>query len=445
MGLFTQSISDAVSRDCPLKQEASAECETPAAQRSGSHRSGGNPESGAPPSNTAPVEYTRNGNSLLKILRYGIDSLYLSYPGSLSLAWDETLSKTKELAQSRDPVIQATAQVELNGHLFEVLDHGRGMFAYVLADNHYNISLSSALARHMPLASVQLSSELLHSFGPIEAEENLWAILLPLSSDIDELRISRADLYVDFVAGIDFKEILDEQWVTQARRIDRYQIDGAFTGWAFGRSDMHARLYNKSLEIRKSGKDYFLPLWNQAGWDGEATIWRMEFQFRRERLKQFIINGLNDFIDQIGSLWHYATQNWLRLTSPNPSDTNRARWDMHPIWSQLSALDWGTSFPPSRVPVLLNRPPSDEVLFERGLWPLSSYMAREVITDPREAYERYLIDADKHHLAHKGKPLNEYLLSKIALKGRKYNTLRSSISDDGVLTIEPFGEGGSDL
>jgi hypothetical protein len=72
-------------------------------------------------------------------------------------------------------------------------------------------------------------------------------------------------------------------------------------------------------------------------------------------------------------------------------------------------------------------------------------MAREVITDPREAYERYLIDADKHHLAHKGKPLNEYLLSKIALKGRKYNTLRSSISDDGVLTIEPFGEGGSDL
>ena len=127
---------------------------------------------------------------------------------------------------------------------------------------------------------------------------------------MDEPRLSRADLYVDFIPDIDFRDVLDEQWMTQARRIDRYQIDGAFTGWAFGRSDMHARLYKKSLEIKTSGKDYFRPIWLRSGWDGNADVWRLEAQFRRERLKQFGANTLVEFLDRTGDLWLYATQNW---------------------------------------------------------------------------------------------------------------------------------------
>ena len=408
----------------------------PAAQRLGQDTS-----SGAPPSNTAPVKYGTDNDSFSKILRYGIDSLYLSYPGSLYPHWEEKLSDAKKRAQSREQRTQATAQIDLCGHLFEVLSHGRGLFAYVLRDNHYNIALSSGQAKRIPLASIQLSSELLLAYGLEDAVEKLWDILLELSGDVDAAQISRVDLYVDFSAGINFSEVAEEQWLTQARMGYRYQIDGNFTGWAFGRKDVHARLYNKTLEIRSSQKDYYPALWKQSGWDGESTVWRLEFQYRRERLRQFSLNGLTDLLDQVGTLWDYATKHWLRLICPNHSDTNRARWDNHPLWSVLSALDWGTSFPPTRSPVSQNRAPSDVVLFERGLWPLTSYMAREVITDPREALEQYLIDANKHHLAHKGKPLIEYLLSKVALKGRSYNTLRSSISDDGILTIVPFGDG----
>ena len=443
MERFTQSISNADSRDCNLEEEAAVECETPAAQRSVSHRSGGNPESGAPPSNTAPAEYTGDEGQL-KILRYGIDSLYLSCPGSLYVDWEIRLSNAKKQAQSRDANVQATAQIELCGHLFEVLDHGRGRFAYVIADNHYNIAISSIEARNMPLASVQLSSELLHSLGPVEAVENLWLILFKLSNDIGEIRISRVDLYVDFVTNIDFQSVKDEQWVTQARRIDRYQIDGAFTGWAFGRSDMHARLYNKSLEILKSEKNYFIPIWKSAGWDEESAVWRLEFQFRRERLKQFHINDLSVLLDESAYLWQYATYKWLRLTVPAPSDINRARWPVHPLWDQISAIDWGSSGPPTREFVALCRIPGDATLFERGLWALSSYMAREGITDLEEGQRRYMADAAAHHLERRRKPLEEYLLTKVALKGRRYNTLKSAISDEGALTIEPFGDGGRD-
>jgi hypothetical protein len=89
MERLTQSISDAVSRDCALKEEAAVESETPAAQRSGSHRSGGSTESGAPPSNTAPDNCNGEGN--LQILHCGVDSLYLSYRGKIKFEVSQQL------------------------------------------------------------------------------------------------------------------------------------------------------------------------------------------------------------------------------------------------------------------------------------------------------------------------------------------------------------------
>ena len=56
------------------------------------------PSKGTPSSNTVPSQY----NSDPFILRFGIDSLYLSYKGELSEAAENNLSKLKELAQSDD-------------------------------------------------------------------------------------------------------------------------------------------------------------------------------------------------------------------------------------------------------------------------------------------------------------------------------------------------------
>ena len=53
---------------------------------------------GAPPSNTAPVNSLKGGS--VKILRTGIDSLYLSYPGTLAAESTVALEALKELAQS---------------------------------------------------------------------------------------------------------------------------------------------------------------------------------------------------------------------------------------------------------------------------------------------------------------------------------------------------------
>jgi len=63
-----------------------------------------------------------------KLLRFGVDSLYLSYPGVMSEDWDQKLARLKELAQMEDDLNQSIAQVTICEHLFEVRDKGAGDF-----------------------------------------------------------------------------------------------------------------------------------------------------------------------------------------------------------------------------------------------------------------------------------------------------------------------------
>jgi len=52
---------------------------------------------GTPPSNTVP--YNCNSTEYFKLLRFGVDSLYLSYQGELFPEVKERLTKLKQLAQ----------------------------------------------------------------------------------------------------------------------------------------------------------------------------------------------------------------------------------------------------------------------------------------------------------------------------------------------------------
>lgn len=94
---------------------------TPRAQSGGENHS-----AGAPLSNTAPANCMEPDSSSL--LRVGVDSLYLSYPGALSDDAAIRLKVLKELAQSREADSQKLAQYAVGDHLFEVNDRGDSLF-----------------------------------------------------------------------------------------------------------------------------------------------------------------------------------------------------------------------------------------------------------------------------------------------------------------------------
>jgi hypothetical protein len=82
------------------------------------------------------------------------------------------------------------------------------------------------------------------------------------------------------------------------------------SGFSIGKGDIVARIYDKTLEISKSGKDWLYDLW---GIGRDVRVWRVEFQLRREALKEFAIETLDDLINRMQGLWNYCVNDWLSV------------------------------------------------------------------------------------------------------------------------------------
>jgi len=192
----------------------------------------------------------------------------------------------------------------------------------------------------MPMAYVKVSSHYLAHKMPAEAEAHLRSLLYPLG-DVSPPKVSRVDLFVDFVSSVDMESWNRNAWVTKASSVSQYAQDQNFTGWLIGAgSALIARLYNKQIEIQKSGKTYLEPLWREAGWDAVQPVWRLEFQFNREVLDQLGLNSLPGVLDNLNGLWSYVTTEWLKLTIPSDTDKTRSRWPIHPLWMDVAPIDW---------------------------------------------------------------------------------------------------------
>lgn len=395
------------------------------------HAAGGNPPApGAPPSNTAPGNCTES----TQILRVGVDSLYLSYPGDLSTEATIRLAELKALAQSKNPEAAKLAQYAFGHHLFEVQDRGRHPFAYILRDRWYRIEVSGPSAASAPLVHAQIASEALTFEGPSAVEQDLSAVASSLGAP-GAPNVSRADLCVDFVTDHLISAVQEREWVTRARKFDRYSVDRHFTGWAIGAGgDLSARLYNKSLEIRESGKDYMQDIWRDLGWDGQRAVWRLEFQFRRDVLRQLKCRDFELFLSSLGGLWRYAALQWLRLAIPSDTDTTQSRWPTHPLWEVLQAANWQTEQAICRRQQSTGRLPGDRSLFINGLSGLTSFMAREGIVDPYEGAKAYFIAARKFHedqSHYTGLSFEDYIDQRVSLKAKRFNSMKNVPSDGG--------------
>jgi len=350
----------------------------------------------------------------------------VSFPGQLSEASQQQLSELKELAQQENAGIASEAVLALGDHRFCVASHGRRRFPFVIDDNWFSVALASRTAKSLPMAHAQIASELLAALGPQAALETLTEIVSHLG-DLHALpQMSRADLFVDFTTDIDIESIPRSAWLKRTKKRATYEDSDVVTGVAFGLGgDLSGRLYNKLGELEKSGKLYLIQLWQNAGWNGTDPVWRLEFQLRRSVLQQLSAPTLPDLLGRLGSIWSYLTGDWLRLTVPNPDDDTRTRWPTHPMWAQIAALDGASA--PSAVRVTRARTPSDQTLFRQGLAGLTSFMAREGISEFTEGLSAFMFAAQAYHAGQApdwqgADRLQDYVARKVNAKFRRFNT-----------------------
>lgn len=291
----------------------------------------------------------------------------------------------------------------------------------------------------MPLAYVKLSSEYLTYVLPITAEKELEPVIKYVGEEVSEARVSRIDLFVDFVSSVDMESWDRNAWVTRARSINAYSVDNKFSGWTVGLGGIiSARLYDKTLEIQKSKKYYLHELWRRAGWDGTSKVWRLEFQLKRDVLIEKGLVGLDAALSNLNGLWSYATTEWLRLTIPNAADETRSRWPIHPLWGCLSSVDWETSGGTLSARFSYERTPRKEEVYSRYLSVLTSFMALSGIQDMGEAGNE-LFGCMASHFSKMsdviGKPLEDFVSDKVAVKERQYNTRMNADQEEGMKEV----------
>ncbi|MDP3517166.1 MAG: hypothetical protein Q8S94_08360 [Pseudohongiella sp.] len=379
---------------------------------------------GTESSNTVPSTSIEQPNT--KLLRVGIDSLYLTYRGELYHESAIKLRKLKELAQADKDSDQHLAQYPIGDHSFEVGGNGRNPFAFILTDNWFRLELAKLGAKLLPMAYCRISSELLTCRGADQSVEALSQIISELGSISEFPNVSRVDLCVDFVTDYPVELIENSQWVGKPRDFSHHTVGRQFSGVSIAAGGViSARLYNKTLEMKKNPRPYLENIWRDMGWDGQHDVWRLEFQYKRQVLRDLGIVKYSDLVRALAGLWGYSTQDWLRHTTPSESDKTQSRWPTSALWSVLQAAPWDGVTSVTRVSSERTRAPSDRTLFVNGLASLTSYMAREGYLNAFEAAREYLRAAQEYHnsLAERsGVDFENYITGKIAEKRRYYNS-----------------------
>ena len=279
---------------------------------------------------------------------------------------------------------------------------GHGQWQWMLKSRDITLYISSG--KWNSIASVRLGADYLWSSPDLlTAMMRVNALLYDIFHDMMYLQVSSVDLCVDMAGWKDITT-LDRRnnFVSHARkRAEHYTSDDdvslvdnsaglAQTGFDFSkRGVMSCTIYDKTRELKKSGKSYFLDLWRSRGWtETDGDVWRVEMKFKRQalhELKTDTFHGVDDayeLVERLPVLWAYAAghptggtdgfpDGWLRCVVPT-EDKTRARWPTHPVWRLLQTAFMETPEMPDHFGRIV-RKRREEHNIDKGLSALLGY------------------------------------------------------------------------
>jgi len=292
-----------------------------------------------PPSNVHEILKTQD----IQVLASGVDSLYLS----MQVEWEHTdifdyLTSIKNKAREYNTDYQGILN---SGHeLFEwpfiIKPHGTNGYEWLLKGHDYTIKVGNWKdLRDRPSIMAEISSETLWHLGVEEAVSRLKDIISNSGGNLIEVKLSRADLCIDVLIPKELWSIhLIDYAVTRATDIAPYYKHRKLTGIRIGKGIISARLYDKPLEIAQQSKKYWMyAIWG-IGIDeipDDKMIIRIEFQLRREFLKQVKLNTIDDLISLHSNAWARCTQIWLRFEDGIGKHVSRRK--TLPFWKAIQA------------------------------------------------------------------------------------------------------------
>jgi len=355
----------------------------------------------------------------------GIDTLvlnlrYTNNDGPKKIELPEEIADKLDLwqAQAREEEQPVAIDYIYHGENLFIHPHGagKGRWRWLLTSSHFNLTVSRGRLDGIVL-QVRLSAALLWStVNQTTHKQNVW----PLLKELQEVlacwfawrdwtlvaQVSEVHLCAD-LAGWDLEHLFDWQatMVSRARRRRPHgsyeptdlpvcedcqklygitvPASGSFL-WQgpeteepqetynghrletidFGShgSPLSCAIYNKTKEIKHSGKFWMPDIWKLRGYDGVADVWRVELRWKREALHEIKQEGvfhgietLEDLRAYLPYLWTYGVghtqggddgspDGWIRHVIPT-DDATVSRWPVSPAWQVVQSAFWTQAKP----------------------------------------------------------------------------------------------------
>jgi hypothetical protein len=264
----------------------------------------------------------------VKLLLHGLDTVQCCYflaPRSGGEIDTVQLAAERERLRLGGP--EAYSPVTLGNRQFLLASHGsRSGYPFILSDADYRIEFGPHnnppfFVTFRSLALWRDSVEQMHQgfldwaqsvgYGQVKAES-----------------LTRVDYCFDYdLPVVDF---IEDDFVTLSSKDAQHREDGQIQTFTFGKGDVVLRVYDKVVEIaQQSGKVWLYELWGQ-----KESVWRIEWQVRKEVLRRFGIRALADLKAGLKPLLQYLAirHDTLRM---RVGDSNRARRPLHRLWVDL--------------------------------------------------------------------------------------------------------------
>jgi len=261
-------------------------------------------------------------------LIYGFDTVEIAYylisARDGSLDFDRLVAHRDSLKSSG---LRHLSEVTLGTESFGLASHGTSSgYPVLLANESFTVQCGE---NNVPSFFVTYSSLALWHEGleKLHLRFLAWADSVGLVPSKSET-ISRVDYAVDFhLPVMDFGA---DDFVSQAIKDVQHRKNGQVQTFRFGQDSIMLRVYNKSDEVKEQSGKY----WLHSLWGYEEDVWRIEYQIRKDTLREFGISSLANLLSQYGVILSHLAHEHTRLTIPS-EDSNRARWQTHPLWKSL--------------------------------------------------------------------------------------------------------------
>lgn len=273
----------------------------------------------------------------ITIFKSGIDTLVIS----LMIEWKHYdlfsfLAEKKIMAQmcSGEFPIELIPDNEIKPWKANIQPNGAMGYEWLIIGHDYVLKVGKWQEQlKRPHVVIEIRSETLWTHGAENAINHICGILEGLGAIILSVKMSRVDLCLDFLMNEkDWHRDLIDYIVSRAKEIKTHTSERKLSGFAIGSGDIQARIYDKALEIRqKSSKTWMFEIWGIKDVPRGSRVIRLEFQMRREFLKEVKVDNPDDLILKIRDLWLYCVDHWLKFQDrPGKHHTQRRNmfwWD----------------------------------------------------------------------------------------------------------------------